>query len=419
MAVFWMLAGLMTVVALAFVLVPLLRARPPAGPTAMEANLEVLRGQRRELEADIASGVIPADARNEALAELVTRAEADLAAPAAAVAAERKRPWAAVAIAAVGIPALAFGVYLAIGSPAATDPRIASTGVAEQKDMTELVDRLAQKVRERPDDAKGWALLARSTAALGRFEESARAHERLMKLVPGDAQIMADYADVLGMTQGRTLAGRPFELVKSALEIDPANRKALALAGTAAMEQGRFVESIGYWERLAAVVPPDSDDAKEVAEVLGELRSRAGLPAKASPAVAKAAPAVAKAPAPAVASPAAGKSVSGIVTIAPELAAKVAATDTIFVFARAESGSRAPLAVLRGSARELPLTFALDDTMAMSPQWSLSRADNVRIEARVSKSGNAMPQSGDVIGSSGIVKPGARDVRVVIDKVVP
>ena len=412
MAVFWMLAGLMTVVALAFVLVPLLRSRPPAGPSSMEANLEVLRGQRRELEADIASGVIPADARNEALAELVTRAEADLSAPAAAVSAEKKPPWAAVAIAAAGIPALAFGIYLAIGSPAATDPRVAAASPADQKEMTELIDRLAQKVRERPDDARGWALLARSTAAMGRFEESARAHEHLMKLVPGDAQVMADYADVLGMTQGRTLAGRPFELVKSALEIDPANRKALALAGTAAMEQGRLVESIGYWERLAAVVPPDSDDAKEVAEVLGELRTRAGLPAKA-------AATVAKAPAAAATSPAAGKSVSGTVTIAPELAAKVAATDTIFVFARAESGSRAPLAVLRGSARELPLNFALDDTMAMSPQWSLSRAGDVRIEARVSKSGNAMPQSGDVIGSSGVVKPGARGVRVVIDKVVP
>jgi cytochrome c-type biogenesis protein CcmH len=409
MAVFWMLAGLMTVVALAFVLVPLLRARPPAGPTAMEANLEVLRGQRRELEADIATGLVPAEARNEALAELVSRAEADLAAPAAAVSVERKPPWAAVAIAAVGIPAVAFGVYLAIGAPAAMDARVASDSPADQKEMTALIDRLAQKVRERPDDAKGWALLARSTAALGRFEESARAHEHLMKLVPGDAQVMADYADVLGMTQGRTLAGRPFELVKGALAIDPANRKALALAGTAAMEQGRFVESIGYWERLAAVVPPGSDDEKEVTEVIAELRTRAGLPAKAATTVAKAPAAPA----------AAGKTVSGTVSAAPEVAAKIAATDTIFVFARAESGSRAPLAVLRGSARELPLSFALDDTMAMSPQWSLSTAGDVRIEARVSKSGNAQPQPGDVMGTSGVVKPGARGVRVVLDKVVP
>ena len=407
MAVFWMLAGLMTAVALAFVLIPLLRSRPPEGPSAMEANLEVLRGQRRELEADIAAGVVPAEARNEALAELVSRAEADLSAPPSAVSAQRKPPWAAVAIAAVGIPALAFGLYLVIGAPLAVDPRVASAAPADQKNMIELVDRLAQKVRERPDDAKGWALLARSTAAMGRFEESVRAHEHLMKLVPADAQVMADYADVLGMVQGRTLAGRPFELVKNALDLDPNNRKALALAATAAMEQGRLAESIGYWERLAALLPPGSDDEKEVGEVLADLRSRGGAPAKA-------AVAVAKAPA-----PASGKSVSGVVTVAPEVASKVASTDTIFVFARAEGGPRAPLAVLRGSARELPLRFALDDTMAMSPQWSLSSAGDVRIEARVSKSGNATPQPGDVVGTSGVVKPGARDVRIVIDKVVP
>jgi cytochrome c-type biogenesis protein CcmH len=279
----------------------------------------------------------------------------------------------------------------------------------DQKGVADLIDRLAQKVRERPDDAKGWALLARSTAALGRFEESARAYEHLAKLMPGDAGIIVDYADVLGMAQGRTLAGRPFELVKSALAIEPDNHKALALAGTAAMELGNFPEAIEYWQRLAGLVAPGSDDEKEVREVLAELRSRTGMPAPAM------------APAKATPPPAtpAGKSVSGLVTVAPEVASKIAGTDTIFVFARAEGGSRAPLAVLRGSARELPLRFALDDTMAMSPQWSLSRAAEVRIEARVSKSGNAAPQPGDVFGTSAIVKPGAKDVRIVLDKVLP
>jgi cytochrome c-type biogenesis protein CcmH len=410
MAVFWMLAALMTAVALAFVLVPLLRGRPPAGPSAVEANLEVLRGQRRELDADIASGVVTAEARNEALAELVQRAEADLAAPANTVSAEQRTPWPAVAAAAIGVPAIAFGVYLAIGAPAATDPRVATAATMDTKNVADLVERLAQKVRERPDDAKGWALYARSAAALGRYDESAKAYEHLMKLVPGDAQIMADYADVLGMAQGRSLAGRPFEIVKNALMIDPQNNKALALAGTAAMDQGNLVESIGYWERLVALLPPGSDDDKEVRELIAELRSRAGMPAASAPTVAKAPAATAAPP---------GKSVSGVVTVAPEVASKIASTDTLFVFARAESGPRAPLAVLRGSAKELPLRFALDDTMAMSPQWSLSRASDVRIEARISKSGNAAPQPGDVVGTSAVVKPGAKGVRIVIDKVLP
>jgi len=417
MAVFWTLAGLMTAVALAFVLVPLLRARPPAGPSAMEANLEALRGQRRELEADIAAGVVAAEAREQVLDELLHRADADLAAAPPDVVPDRGKPWIAVAAAALGIPALAFGLYLAIGMPVAMDPRAASSTAGgetmDQKSVEDLVAKLAVKVRERPDDARGWSLLARSTAALGRFEESAKAYEHLATLLPDDAQVLADYADSLGMAQGQKLAGKPFELVKKALAIDPANKKALALAATASMELGRNAESISYWERLAAALPPGSDDEKEVQEVLGELRRKTGG-APSIAAAPKAAP-----PAKAAAAPAAGKSVSGVVTVAPEVASRIQAGDTLFVFARAEAGPRAPLAVLRGSAKELPLRFALDDSMAMSPQWSLSGASDVRIEARVSKSGNAMPQPGDVIGSSSVVKPGARDVRIVLDKVLP
>ena len=420
MAVFWTLAGLMTALALGFVLVPLLRARPPAGPSAMEANLEALRGQRRELEADIAAGVVSAEAREQVLDELVRRADADLAANPPALVADRGKPWIAVAVAGLGIPALAFGLYLAIGTPVALDPRAASAGASgepmDQKSVEDLVAKLAVKVRERPDDARGWELLARSTAALGRFPESAKAYEHLATLAPNDAQVLADYADALGMAQGQKLAGKPFELVRKSLEIDPANKKALALAATASMESGRNRDAISYWERLAALLPPGSDDEKEVREVLAELRgttggapSLAAAPKSAAPAKAAAGPAAA----------AAGKSVSGVVTVAPEVASRIQAGDTLFVFARAEGGPRAPLAVLRGSAKELPLRFALDDTMAMSPQWSLSRASDVRIEARVSKTGNAMPQPGDVTGSSSVVKPGARDVRIVLDKVLP
>ena len=412
MAVFWTLAGLMTALALAFVLVPLLRARPPQGPSAMEANLEALRGQRRELEADIAAGIIPAEAREQALDELVRRADADLAANPPAVVADRAKPWIPAAVVGVFIPALAFGLYLAIGAPLAADPRIANAGNMDQKSVEELIDRLAIKVKERPDDARGWALLARSTAAMGRFDESARAFEHLAKLTPNDAQVLADYADALGMAQGQKLSGKPMELTQKALALEPTNKKALALAATASMEMGRNAEAISYWERLAALVTPGSDDEKEVQQVIAELRGTSAPP----PAAMAAAP---KSAAPSPVAGGAGKSVSGVVTVAPQLASRIAAGDTLFVFARAEGGPRAPLAVLRGSAKELPLRFALDDTMAMSPQWSLSKASDVRIEARVSKSGNAMPQPGDVTGMSGVVKPGAKDVRIVLDKVLP
>jgi cytochrome c-type biogenesis protein CcmH len=132
------------------------------------------------------------------------------------------------------------------------------------------------------------------------------------------------------------------------------------------------------------------------------------------------APAAAASPAPAAAStaPDAG-AVTGSVTVAPQIASKVDGTATLFVFARAENGPRMPLAIVRAAARELPLQFRLDDSQAMAPTMKLSGAQAVRIEARISRSGNATPQAGDLVGTSGVVKPGTRGVSVVVDKVVP
>ena len=417
MAVFWFLATLMTVVALAFVLVPLLRGRAINAPSRLEANLEVLRGHRREIEADIASGTLSAESREEALAELVGRAQDDLAAQPAATAPARK-PWIVAAAATLSVPALAFGVYLAVGNPAASESKavVASSTPPTDAQIVSMVESLARKVRDRPEDAQGWALLARSMASLGRFQESADAYAHLAKLVPDDAQVLADYADALGMAQGRTLAGRPAELVKSALRIDPKNRKALALAGTAALDAADFAGAMGYWQRLAAELPAESADRAQVQAILGEIGERAaaaGKPLRAPPKLASA---------PAAASNAASgsiKAVSGSISIAPGVAAKVSGEETLFIFARSEGGPRVPLAVIRASARELPRKFALDDSQAMAPGMNISSAESMRIEARVSKSGNATPQPGDLVGISAVVKPGARDVKVVVDKVLP
>jgi len=412
MMLFWILAAAMTFVGVAFVLVPLLRPRPAARPDAASANLAVLRSQRRELEADIANGTLAAYARAEAMAELVERARDDLAPASAPASASAKRPWIVAALIGMALPALAFGIYLAIGTPAATDARALARAPdpANDAQIVALVESLARKVRERPDDAQGWALLARSMAALGRFKESAEAYEHLARLVPGDAQVLADYADALGMAQGRTLAGKPSELVQQALAADPRNRKALALAGSAALDVSDFAAAVGYFQRLAAEIPADSDDAKQLATILEETRAKARAAGQR----------VAAAPARASAKPAPiSKSVTGAVSIAASMAAKVSPSDTLFIFARAEGGPKVPLAVVRASARELPMRFALDDSMAMAPNFKLSGAEAVRVEARISRSGNATPQAGDLVGRSEVVKPGARDVAIVIDKVVP
>lgn len=400
MVVFWILAALMTLVALAFVLVPLLRPRAATGPSALDANLAALRSQRREIDADVASGVLPADAREEAIGDLVERAQQDLEPRAAGPAAATRKPWIAAVAAGIAVPLIALGTYLAVGTPGAANPGPARGGAKfDDKQIVAMVESLARKVRDRPDDAQGWALLARSMAALGRFGEASEAYERVAKLVPNDAQVLADYADVLAMAQG-SLRGRPYELAKQALEIDPRHEKALALAASAATDAGDFATALRYWEELARVLPPGSTDEGQVRTIIAEVRAKAADVARGPGAPDS-------------------KSVSGLVSVAPEVAPKVAAGDTLFIYARAEGGPRFPLAILRGSAKQLPMRFALDDTMAMTPNTRLSSAQAVRIEARISRSGDALPQPGDLVGTSAVVKPGARDVTIVVDKVLP
>jgi len=420
MALFWFLTAAMAALAVLFVVVPLLRARAASGPSEVEANLEVLQGQRREIEADIAAGALPADSRDEALAELVGRAATDLA-PAPAAAAGAGKPWPAALAAGIAIPVLAFGLYFAIGSPNALDPLVlaAASGKLDDKQIVEMVDSLAAKMKDRPDDATGWSLLARSLSSLGRFKESAEAYERLAKLTPGDPQVLADYADILAMAQGKRLAGRPEALIRQALEIDPKHPKALALAASAAADAGDLPASLQYWQRLADSLPPDSEDGREVAQIIAQLRQQAestGVKLPQAPAATAAAPKPAPA---ATASAAPIQSVSGSVAIAPDIAGKLSGGETVFILARAQGGPRTPLAVIRAVARELPMKFALDDSQAMAPGVNISSASAVRIEARVSRTGNVIPQSGDLVGTSAPVKPGARDVKIVVDKVVP
>jgi cytochrome c-type biogenesis protein CcmH len=419
MLAFWIVAAILTAVALIFLLVPLLRTRPPRGPSSREANLAILRGQRGEIESDIVHGVLPGESRDEALAELVARAGEDLNVGSEAMDAPVRRPWILASVLAALLPLCAVAIYFAVGSPAAVDARPAAAQAPfSDRQIEAMVESLAKKVRDRPNDVEGWRLLSRSLNALGRFPEAVDAYAHLLTLAPNDPDVLADYADALAMTQGQKLAGKPAALVAQALAIDPNHPKSLALAGTAAMNSGEYRLATSYWSRLQGQLAPESDDARQVRAILAEISARAASGAK-PPALAQAPrqqvpEAPSKAP-----TAAAGATVTGRVSIDPALKSKLAPGDTLFIFARSEGGPRMPLAVIRASAGELPRDFKLDDSMSMAPNMTLSSAKIVRVEARVSKSGNAIGQPGDLVGASNPIAPGTQGVAIVIDRVLP
>jgi cytochrome c-type biogenesis protein CcmH len=250
-------------------------------------------------------------------------------------------------------------------------------------------------------------MLGRSYYVLNRFDDAARAYERAVALMPDNADMLADYADTLAVTQGRSLDGKPLEMVERALAIDPKQWKALALAGTAAFDRKDYKSAIGYWERMKGSVPPGSELARSVDQSIAEARALGGAGAATKASAPPSPPAPAKA------------AIAGIVKLSPAMAAKAAPDDTVYIFARAVEGPRMPLAIMRKQVKDLPADFALDDSMAMTDAARLSGFGEVVVGARVSKSGNATPQSGDLEGQSPPVKVGAKDVAIVIDRARP
>ncbi|HEX5091610.1 MAG TPA: c-type cytochrome biogenesis protein CcmI [Burkholderiales bacterium] len=407
-AAFWAIGAVLAALALWAILRPLGPRRAGDGVSRRAANLAIHRDQKRELEADLAAGKLAREEYERALAELEARTLEDDEVPDTAAAPRTARRVQAIALG-VAVPLIAAGVYFAVGSPKALRPGAHGDGVSMAQIQT-MVDGLAARLARNPEDAEGWKMLGRSYAVLGRFEDSARAYGQAVKRAPRDAALLADFADALAMANGQSLQGEPEALVRRALQIDPNNLKALALAGTAEFDRGDFAAAAATWERMLPLVPPESDSARAIRDNVAEARRHAG----GAPPPLAAAPA---APGPSAA-PAAQASLRGRVSLAPELRSRVAAGDTLFIYARAASGPAMPLAILKRSAAELPIAYALDDSMAMAAGMGLSSQPRVIITARVSRSGNARPQPGDLQGASGAVANDAQGVDIVIDSVV-
>ena len=420
MTLFVLIAVGMVAIALAAVLIPLLRGSTP-GVLREATNVAILRDQLRELDADLYAGTMPRDRYDQAKQELLQRAlEESKSVEAVAARAPQSAAWTAAVLGST-LPIAALLLYLALGNhdafaPLAVQSKPAGEHKVTRQDIEALAEKLAAKLKDDPANVDGWVMLARTYQALDRNEDSARAFDRAVALLPDNADLLADYADLLATIDGG-FREKSVQLVEQALKADPRHWKALALAGTAAFNRKDYKMAVGYWERMKATVPPTSPLAGSIDASIAEARELGGLKATAA-APAAPLPATPAAP-PATTAASAGARIAGTVQLAPALAGKVSPTDTVYIFARAVDGPRMPLAILKKQAKDLPVTFALDDSMAMTPSLALSNFPSVIVGARVSKSGSATPQSGDLEGLSSAVKLGATGLAVVIDRTLP
>lgn len=299
------------------------------------------------------------------------------------------------------------------GSGAVAEAGEGASHSTQAAQIEAMIARLAARLKDKPDDAEGWTMLARSYTAQGKFADALPAFKKAMELRPNDAQAIADYADGLAVVNNRSLDGEPAALIDKAVKLDPKNVKALSLAGTVAFTKSDFKSAVGYWEKAVAASDPNSEFTRQLQGALNEARERAGMPAVA------AAEAPPPTPTPTPTAAATGPAqVSGRVSLDPKLKGQVGPDDTLFVFARAPTGSKMPLAIIRKKVSDLPFDFKLDDSMAMSPAASLSTVPQVVVGARISKSGTAMPAPGDLQVLSAPVKVGAQGLQLQINEAV-
>jgi cytochrome c-type biogenesis protein CcmH len=421
MTTFWIIATGFICIALAFVIPPLLRKSAPktSEVDAQKANITIYKERLAALQQE---GLNAAEFAAAKL-ELDTLLSQDIANDIVPNSPVRAR-WVSILVI-LFIPALAVGGYFKYGNPnlinpiAAESPHNNAHGQMP-KDFQAMVAKLEQRLQEKPDDSQGWQMLGRSYAMLEDYPKALQAYHKVLALGGDkDAQILADTAELSALANEGQLAGQPSLLIKSALDIDANNEKALWLSGVAATQSNHFPEAIQIWEHLLTIFPAEETESRtviqqQIAEARTAWHKSGQVVEFASPNTATAAP-LAQPPT-LVAAP----KLTVHVSLDLALQATVKPTDTLFIYAKAARGPAMPLAIVKKMARDLPLTVTLDDSSAMTPAMQLSKFKQVSVFARISSSGSAMPQSGDLQGQQTSVANDTPDIiEIQINQAVP
>jgi cytochrome c-type biogenesis protein CcmH len=283
---FWVICAGLILIALAFVL-PAAMQRADESNVAMEderkeANIAVYRDQLSELEADLRNGIVSEEQYAQDREELERRLLEDTATT------KTKKTVTAPAVArntayvlGIGLPLVAVIFYLNVGSPNSISepPQVSSaprqTGAPQERTQEQIaanVDKLAQRLQSNPNDPQGWTMLARSYNSMERWNEATGAYAKATEQNPNDADLWAEYALATAMANGRSLEGKPLELINRALKVDPQNAKALQLAGSAAFQAKDYKKAIDYWQRVLKQVPAGSEVEQVITERIDEAK---------------------------------------------------------------------------------------------------------------------------------------------------
>jgi cytochrome c-type biogenesis protein CcmH len=402
--------GIALCVAAVFLWVLLRERKPLTQASQASANAKVYRDQILDLDREHDSGHISDEEWQQSRDELSMRLLEDTSAADDPVAkTEKPAVWTAVVLA-VALPISAMGFYMWVGEPEALNPMaLKSPDQVDQKDLAKLAETLADKLQSQPENLQGWVMLGRTYRTLENFDASIKAYDAALKL-SADDDLQLERIEVMAMQRQGNFDGEPWRVIRDILQKDPQHYGALLTAGSASYAERKYADALKYWEQARKPLEANHPDLPGLENAIVTVRETMGLPAKAA--------SIGHSGGPAAASSA--LNVSGQISLSAALKAKASPNDAVFVYATPANGDRMPLAIMKTTVSQLPLNFTLDDSTAMTPDRKLSTAGEVFIKVRVSKSGNAMPQSGDLTGGSeGPVKVGSKGLKIEIKDQMP
>ncbi len=434
MTLFWTYAAGMILLAIIFVVLPLIRNRPTDTVDSNQLNLAICKDQLKELEADLVSGNLDQEqydsARHDIEKELlIDITDEDLKENTTA----EKSGKIGIIAALIAVPIISFGMYAATGSPGMIDPPTVTQtaqgqdphgqgadSAAQMAKVEEMVNGLVARLEQEPNNPDGWMMLARSYVAMERIPEALKAYEQAEKLMPDDVDILLAYAETIVQNNGNNFYGKPAKMIRHAYKVNPESPNVLWMAGIVEYRESNFAKAYSRWDKARILIGTTNPEAVVAIEgAMNDARSQIARAGGKVPQSGK--------PLSAPVDDHAGHShdegkeaVTVTVTLDESLRSKVSDDDRVFIFARAASGPKMPLAAVDALVSDLPATIELNDNMAMMPQLKMSGYSEIVVGARVSKSGSAMSQSGDLEGEVLNITPGHKgEIQIIINTVRP
>ncbi len=419
---FWIFAILLIILALALILPPLFKKTELETDARRSQNIQIAKEQLAELETSFSNQEMQRDEYLARRDELEQSLYSDVATDEATSTEYAKPSLISTVFIALMIPAIAFSMYAKYGNSDAADPIKAKIArnipkkANGEPDIDAMVSGLRAKLEANPDNPEGWYMLGRSYMALNRYSDAVYTYEQLLKLEPKSAKYMLFLADASAMANKGDVSGRPAELIEKALELEPNNITGLWLGGMSLSQQGQHAKAIARWNLLIPLLKKQPKQIAEVRRLIAESKKKLSPEAIANLATTTA-PQTTSTVADDTDQKNSNKTIIVTISLSDELKNQAKANDTVFIYAKAMTGPPMPLAAKRIQVKDLPITITLDDSMAMLPAMKLSAFPQVKIGARISKSGNAIAANGDLYTEKKAVKLGTKQ-ELVIDTVL-